>query len=237
MATATVLITDALEEIGAIEADEPLTNSEIQKGLKVLNRLLGEWSAQSLMVYVTTRESFVTVASTPSYTIGTGSTWNTTRPTAVEQAFIRISNIDYPVRVIQDRAEYERISDKNSVTGQPRVLYYDPTYAAGTVYLYPMPDIVYTVHLISLKPFTVVGAVTESVSLPVEYETAIVTNLAIRLAPSFNLSVKPETVAIAEKSLSTLIRRNAKHPISQFDGLLMRGNRGRYDINSGGYVD
>lgn len=232
MATAQQIIEDALADIGAVDPIEPLTANESAHGLRKLNEMLESWSTESLAVYQILQENFPTVAGTASYTIGSGATWNTTRPLRIESAFIRHSGIDYPLDVVL-REVYDAISAKTT-QGRPELLYYEPSVANGVVYPYGVPDAVYTVFLNSYKQLQSFAALTTTVVLPTGYILAIKSNLSLHLAPGYNKTPSDELKNIARDSLAAIKRLNARTPKLGLAHVAFGSNGGSgFSINTG----
>lgn len=217
MATALDIITDSLTDIGAIDPIEALSADESSHGLRKLNEMLASWSLEALSVYQILQENFPTVGGTASYTVGSGATWNTTRPLNVESAFIRSSSIDYPLRVIT-REEYDRIQAKTT-SYMPEYLYFEPSVANAVIYLYGVPDAVYSVFLNSLKQLQSFAGLTTTVVLPPGYLRAIKSNLSIELAPSYHRKPSEELKQTARESKANIKRLNSRTPKLRLDHL------------------
>jgi len=211
MATAQEIIEDALADIGAVDPLETLTANEAAHGLRKLNELLESWSNESLAVYQILQEGFATVAGTGSYTIGSGATWNTTRPLRIESAFLRDSAANDTPLAVLNREEYDSIPLKTTQY-RPEELFYYPTAAQGTVYLRGVPDAVYTVYLNSHKQLQSFTALTTTVVLPPGYLRAIKSNLALDLAPGYNKTQSVLLAAIARDSKAAIKRINSRTP-------------------------
>ena len=232
MATANDIITDALADIGAIDPIEPLTANEAAHGLRKLNELLESWSNESLAVYQILQENFATVAGTASYTIGSGATWNTTRPLRIESAFLRSNSIDYPLTVL-NREEYDWLPLKTTQY-QPEYLFYYPAVANGTVTLYGVPDAIYTVFLNSYKQLQSFAALTDVVVLPPGYLRAIKSNLALELAPGYNREPSALLAAIARDSKAAIKRLNSRTPKLSVAQTAFHGEgRSGFNVNTG----
>ena len=179
MTTVSELVQAAGRKIGV----HSMSADEINDGMDALNMMLKEWSTKPSGVYAVTRESQNTSGGTASYSIGTGETWDTAWPVRIVESFIRIGNSDYPVEIIDGRQYANRFL--KSLQTRPSELYYERTYPAGTVFLYPAPDTTYAVHLWSHKPIAEYSSTATTIALPPEYEAAMLWNLAIVLAPEF----------------------------------------------------
>lgn len=229
MATATQIITAALRHLGKIYSGASPTAAELSDGLSDLNDLLDSWSTEELMVYYRLNENF-TLSGAQSYTIGSGGDFNTTRPTKILSAYVRNGGIDYPVTVLRDRQQYDEIGDK-STTGTPEVLYYEPTLATGTVFVYPVGSASDTLYLNTLAQFTAFPDVTTDVDLPPGYKRALQYNLAVDIAPGYE--TEPSAV-VASRAMSTkadIKRINRQLPIMSYSAAIPTQNT--YDIETG----
>ena len=216
MATAQDIIDRALRLIGAIESGESGTSDESADGLEALNALIDSWRNDRLMVYARTEVSFAMIAGTSSYTVGSGGNFNTTRPVKIESAFHTKSNVNYPVELIDERKWYA--IDDRTVTGEiVEKAWYNPTLSTGTLKVYPVPNATHTLTLVVWTPISTLATVGTSVTLPPGYERALAYNLAIELAPEFQVSARPEVVKIASDSLAALKRVNSRPIVATVD--------------------
>jgi len=226
------LIKFAYFEIGVQAVGDSLSADDEQFAFDMLNMMLGTWGNKRNRIFTTVKESFSLVVGQTSYTIGTGGDFNTTRPTHIEQAYIRDSEgIDHPVEVLEDRAVYEIIPDKD-VNGRPFQLYFERTFTSsqGNILVNRAPQSIESLFLIMWKPFDEFTTKTETVVMPAGYERAIYTQLAIELAPSAGKSVSAELIAKATDALKSIDSTNMEVPEVPSDAPRRRG--GRYNINS-----
>lgn len=207
---------------------------ELTDGMEALNLLLQEWSNGN-GIYRATRESFNCVSGTASYAIGTGQTWDSTRPTRIIAAFCRDSggSTDYPINAYHGAADYAALGLK-STPGRPDRLYYEPSYPYGSILLYPTPDAAYAVHLYSHKPFAAYTATDDDLALPPEFEPALKFNLAVELAEEFGKQISPVTATRAQQTLDALKRLHA-HPVPQLAVNPFHHDT-KFDMTSGGYL-
>lgn len=198
MTTALDLINDACAHIGEYATDTALSDSDAQLCLRALQRMLDSWANEKLVVYSTSEESFSTAASTTRYT---SASLSSGRPVKIEGMFVRSDSVDYPITLIP-REVYDSFTAK-STTGMPEYCYVNPAMTL-TMDLYPTPDAVYTVYVRSRRVLASGLALATSISVPPGYELAIVTNLAIAIAPMFGGAVKTETAEAARSSKAAL---------------------------------
>ena len=230
MATALDIIKHALIKLDSMAINETPSSEDANHAFTILNWMLKQWNNKSKFIYQITNGTYVTVADTASYLIGSGQTWNTTRPIRITEAFVRNDSTDYPLTVIQND-EYQRIAYKSTPTGIPTHLMNNNAYPYATIYLWPVPDAVYTIGLSQWTQFTQFSGLTTAVSLPDGYELALVDNLAFKLAPSYG---KPQIDYRhdAEESASILSETNDKTEDVHFDNILL-GRSGYFNINTG----
>ncbi len=234
MTTVRDLIKSSMRPIGVVASGENPSPAELMDGLEALNMMLNSLSAQAILIYAVTKESFNLVAGQGSYTIGPEGNFNTVRPKMIKGAFIRdVNGLDYPVR-IRGMEEYRLISSK-STPGRPYRLFYNPSSPLGTIYTYPVPNDIEALHMDSLKPLTGTVELDDDLSLPLEYEEFLKYNLCVRIAPEYGKSVPAEVAVIAEDSRYTIVSLNAENnqePVETDFPAVMKGN-GYYDITEG----
>lgn len=198
MTTARDLVEDAAAEVGVMSTDTALSDADAQLILRRLQRMLDSWANEKLIVYSTTEESFSTVDGTTRYT---SASLAAGRPVAIDGMFVRSDSVDYPIEIVP-RAVYDSFASKAD-EGLPEYCYVNAAMTL-TMDLYPTPDAVYTVYVRSRRVLTGTLTLATSISLPPGYEMAIVSNLAIAIAPLFGASAKPETVEVAKASKAAL---------------------------------
>lgn len=222
MTTVGDIVRAAGRKIGVHDMD----GSEINDGIEALNSMLKQWSASKSAVNAITRESFSISAGTASYTMGDGATIDSVWPILITSAFIRIDDTDYPLATFP--AENYAYTGRKADRQRPLAIYYERTYPYGTLFFWPTPDSTYTVHLWSRKGFTEYTAPTTTVSLPPEYEPAMVYNLAIEMAPEYG---KDPSAMVTTKAISTYrtIRNMNIHPVPTVSTNVIGSTRGTSD--------
>lgn len=233
--TARELVAASLRLIGVKAAGESLEASEATDGLAALNRLLGSWSTEGLLVHARTRDSFTLTSGDGSYTFGSSGDLNSTRPTEILEAFIRDESvspaIDYPPLKMLSLEEWSRVSQKESEGGIPRNLYDDGGYPLRTLYLHPEPTGSKKLVVHSRKPLTELATIDTSVSLPPGYDRALVYNLALDLSPEYGKTPPDSVVLIAQETKGNLKNRNHSAPVLRCDSALLPS--GGFDMDTG----
>ena len=236
--TALTLITDALEELNVFQPGESIDNASAQSAFRILNRLIGSWAQQALLIPAQIREAFDLVANQASYTIGPDGDFDTVRPpnqqsvTGVNLVLTASDpDVEIPLARLTDDG-YRLLSVKGLDSGQPAAFYYNPTFTAmlGTLYLWPIPNVATNdIAIYTNRPLSTFADLTSTYAFPDGYGEALTYGLARRLAAPFGREVSPDLLDKAVQSLATIKRSNAK--LSDLPNYF--GSAGWYDFNSG----
>lgn len=107
------------------------------------------------------------------------------RPLEIIEARVHDKNDEDITLSIITRTEYMNIVDKDS-EGTPNQIYYDPQLTNGKLYVWPSPDDVSDVIILTGKyPIDDFDASTNDACFPQEWHEALKYNLAVRLAPEY----------------------------------------------------
>lgn len=214
MPTARNIIKRSMQKAGILTKTEDPSADEAADALQSLNNLLGTWSNRALDISARAWETFTLSGGVTSYTIGAGQTFNTSRPVKIVEAYIRQpGNTDTPLDIIDDE-QYNQIQSK-STQGLPYFLSYDNAYPSATIRLYPVPSSAYQLFILSEKPLTSF-TLDQNVDYPAGWEDAIISNLAIRLAPEYGQPVSADLREEANSSHAEIMIAIARNrPIAQ----------------------
>lgn len=188
------------------------------RALRFLQNMLSSWSSDGLIAPYSVTENFTLTIGQAIYTIGvTADAPNlitvTGRPVRITNAYIRISNVDYAIETDMTKSEYLSISSKDTES-RPTRLYYDPQYPNGKIKFNYEAASAYDFHLVSQKVLVSPTALTTTFSIPLEYNRAMVYNLAIELAANTVNSLHNSVYIIAEESLDAIKSINATDVLS-----------------------
>jgi hypothetical protein len=187
------------------------------------------------MLYHVTKEDFQLVAGQQVYTIGNGGNFNTSRPIAIEQATIKITNTDWPI-VSLAYDDWSAVRLKSLVANYAQYLYLDNTYPLGNVYFYPVPTltagVVPPITLYMRKPLDNFDRINQELNLPKGYARALKYNLAVELAPEYQTDPGSVVTKIAQTSKADLKRTNFRATTMQNDPALYSTKQTRYNIYS-----
>lgn len=179
------IIIDAYERCNRLSPGETLGADDAAFGLRRLNLLVDELSAQNLFLY---RDTITSAAQTGDITLGAG-VWAALSP-GDEIISASANNVPLsPVTMQQYNALYQP-----ATSAQPAVYAQD---GLSTVYLYPQPN-GQTIRLQTRVGVKAFADLTTSYMLPNGYASALGAGLAVRIAPSV-LGAIPAGLLRAEK--------------------------------------
>lgn len=226
MTTGQDIIYGALRQISSVTPGEPIDGGEASNALTVVNRLLAAFSMEWGLINVTTTEPFPLVIGQTSYTIGSGGNFNTVRPDKIFNQWLydSISGIRYKIDLIADN-QYNSIP-LNTIQSIPKVIYYDPQYPLGIIYIYPTASLTtYQLNLESYKPIAQFSSLTSTMNLPGEYFEELVLLTADELAPEYGYEMTQRQVQKVDQVKDLMKARNFKRSAAGFDAAINGASR------------
>lgn len=191
----------ALRTLGVLALDQTPEATQYTNALVKLNGLVGELRVKGLQIFQRTTYTMTLTNGTSSYNIGTGLTLNTPYPLHLLQA-IRL-DANSSTRVDMDiiaNSNFNRLPSNSS--GVPIQINYQPKMNMGVVQLWPTPDSYsatnVTIQLTYLRPLEYFSSSTDTADFPEEWVSAIIYNLAVRLAPEYGIPLQDRSLLIKE---------------------------------------
>jgi hypothetical protein len=228
------LLTDALMEIGVVNAVDAPSAEDAALALRKLNELFDDWNAEYGMIYADTITAYTLTPDQNPHTIGpTGDFVVTSRPERIKSAYYLTSDgYRYPITV-RDAAWYADVGDPERTAEIPTDLYLETAWPDGNLWLYPVPD---TARQIELRVPVVIGQVVlgDTFWMPPGYKSAVTLTLAESLAAPFKVPLSPLTVRSAAKARARVYSKNVRIPRlqTQDSGMPCAGGDG-YDYRRG----
>lgn len=212
-----------------------VSTADLATALVEFQDMLSSWSIEGLIVPYYVTENFTLTIGQAIYTIGvTGDSPDlvtaTGRPLRITDAYFRIDDLDYPIDVYMNKTKYTEIRSKN-LELRPRRLYYDPQYPNGKIKFNAECDATYDFHLISEKALAEVTAITDTLSLPLGINRALVYNLAIGLAGGLRNRISDDVRRIAKESKEIFENYNSIEKLEgpvHLDSAVTRNSNYRY---------
>lgn len=229
------VITAALQVIGASAPGETIDSLLAQQAFVMLNDLVESVSNSSFMILSTT-EIIAPIGNLgTAITIGPGAMIDTARPLNILSAFVRVSNIDYPVAVINIE-QYELITLKQVNGPWPRALYYQSLNPIGIINLWPKPSSG-EIHLYASQVFPRFVTMNDTINFPQGYAMWMRWSLAELLMPAYGKTDQAMVAMVTKNANRAMaeIKRTNMQPIQavQFDSALVGNGRN----NSGFYLN
>ena len=158
MTTTRDIITLAMKEAGVLGLGQTLLAEDANDGLKLLNRMLAQWQKRRWLV-PSLYEIVALGNGNVSNLIGPGKYYNALRPDKIQAAYFKqvvsgqpsANQVSYPLSPIWSYEDYSMISLK-ALPAWPSRFFYDAAYPYGNVYIWPVPDNTYEIHLICKSP-------------------------------------------------------------------------------------
>ena len=213
MTTALDVIKRALRLNGTYSIGEEPSSDEAADCLAALNDMIGSMSNEGLLIYAPTLDTITLSAGVGSYTVGPSGSTVTTRPVEVlDSSYIVYGDVSYPLEILAIQ-NYNDIALKTSAGSVPNCLYVYSAMPDITVTAYPTPGASMTLKLWSNKLIQSFASLTDVVTLPPGYERMLAYNLAVDIAPEYEVDIKPAVMQVADSSRRTIKRTNTKPPL------------------------
>ena len=234
MASTADLIRDALLELAVQDPIDPTDPALLSLGLVRFNSLIDLANAEQIATYAVTFPTFSTTSGLSPHTIGpTGATWTVTqRPVAILAANrlqgSGVTLVRIPIN-IRDKAWWMAQSTPNVQDGIPTDLFYDPTWDNGSVYLWPVPDAVFTIELMVRLVLSQVTAatITTTLSMPPAMYRWLMLTLAEDLCTPLSQTWTPtQAKKLAKATTAYFGNNNPPIRIATRDSGMPSGSRG-----------
>lgn len=208
MATVETIINRALRLNGSIASGEGGSPEELADGLVSLNTMLKSWDSDRLTVYAKRRDVVNLSNGTQTYTVGIGGALNIPRPVSLlSVAAVSSSGLALPMELI-GAEDWGAIVEKTVSGTMPRKLYNNNAYPLATFYIWPVPSGVPQLDIYAWIQLTQFVAISDAFDFPPGYELAIVSNLAMQIAPEYGRGVTADLGRMAQASLMNLQKLN-----------------------------
>jgi len=262
MYTVRDLLNGAHRLLGLTDSGNVLPESVYQDNLPALNQMLESWNTERLSVFCTQDQVYLwppgervrtlgpsgdfalilgTQTPAPMGTqdddfIGVDSPLNPQRPILLDDStFFRdpTTNVAYGIKFI-NQLQYNNIAVKTVTSTYPQVMFVNNTFPNITMSVYPVPNRELEFHFISVQPLTNPTTLETTLLFPPGYIRAFRYNLALELAPEFNVNPSPDVRRVAMYSKRDLKRINNPRDVMAMPYSII-ARRNRYNIYAGNY--
>lgn len=213
---------------GVLGVGQVALAQDIADAQTALTLMMQQWRQKRWLVFRLDWTLFPLTIGKQSYTVGTSGATpapdvvvdGNFRPANIQSCFLRQNvgsgpnsyPIDFPMRILESREHYDRISLK-FLRSWPASIYYDPTIGYATLYIWPIPvQNLFSLYIAWQQPIDVAGEGGLSLDLdtvvPVETQEAIIYNLAQRFILNYKLPPDPGIADMARATLNTMRQTN-----------------------------
>lgn len=217
---------------GLIASGETMTDDEANDAFESLNDMIESWTSEGLLLFNSTRETFNLVSGTQAYEMGTGLTWNSSKPMSIEAVSVLAADgQEFPCEIINYQ-EWQRISLKNQSDSIPHRVYIEQNAANYKFYFWPKPnDSSVDAVIYSRKPLSAFTSLSQTVSLPQGYARGLRYNLTVELSVEYGKQVD-QVVYETANELKANLKRNNFNPVVMINDTNRLDRERTYDIES-----
>lgn len=262
MYTVRDLLNGAHRLLGLTDSGNVLPESVYQDNLPALNQMLESWNTERLSVFCTQDQTYFWPAGERIRTLGPsgdfvfilGTQFNDPistqdedllgldtltgpqRPILLDDStFFRdpTTNVAYGIKFI-NQLQYNNIAVKTVTSTYPQVMFVNNTFPNITMSVYPVPNRLLEFHFISVQPLDNPTTLETTLLFPPGYIRAFRYNLALELAPEFNVNPSPDVRRVAMYSKRDLKRINNPRDVMAMPYSII-ARRNRYNIYAGNY--
>ena len=262
MATVRELLNGAHRLLGLVNSGNVLPEAVYQDNIIALNQMIDSWNTERLAVFCTQDQVYLWPANERVRTLGPSGDFafflgtqsndplatqngnlfgidgvsGPQRPILLEDStYFRdpSTNVSYGLRFI-NQLQYNNIAVKTVTSTYPQVMFVNMTFPDITLSVYPVPTKEMEFHFVSVQPLAVPATLETELEFPPGYLRAFRYNLALELAPEFNVEPSNEVRRIAMYSKRNLKRINNPDDVMAMPYSLM-ARRNRYNIYAGNF--
>ena len=261
MATTRELLSGAHRLLGLVNSGNVLPEAVYQDNLVALNQMIDSWSTERLAVFCTQDQTYYWEAGHRIRTLGPTGDFvyilatqseipivtqdedyigvddaTTLRPILLDDStYFRdpSTNVSYGIKFI-NQLQYNNIAVKTVQSTYPQVMFVNMTFPDITLSVYPVPSRMLEFHFISVQPLANATTLSTDLAFPPGYLRAFRYNLALELAPEFNVEPPPEVRRVAMYSKRNLKRINNPRDLMAMPYSLI-ARRNRYNIYAGNF--
>ena len=261
MATTRELLSGAHRLLGLVNSGNVLPEAVYQDNLVALNQMIDSWSTERLAVFCTQDQTYYWEAGARIRTLGPTGDFvyilatqseipivtqdedyigvddaTTQRPILLDDStFFRdpSTNVSYGIKFI-NQLQYNNIAVKTVQSTYPQVMFVNMTFPDITLSVYPVPNRMLEFHFISVQPLANATTLATDLAFPPGYLRAFRYNLALELAPEFNVEPPPEVRRVAMYSKRNLKRINNPRDLMAMPYSII-ARRNRYNIYAGNF--
>jgi hypothetical protein len=215
-----------MRKLGVLARGEVPRGEEASDLMRDLNRMIGSWNNQNLLVKGIQIDEFLLTPGKKTYTLGPGGDFDIVAPVKTKSVFYKVDSAYQTSLDIIDSSKWGVLQGNIVESDIPTHVFIDNDYPLQKVRLYPTPSTANTLVLHNYRVLEKVTSLTQEIDLQDGYELALVTNLALAIAPDFGKTPSELLYKSAMDSLKLIKRTNTQNTELRVDKALthQRGN-------------
>jgi len=236
MITARTLVGDAHRLLGLANSGNVLPEAVYQDNLRTMNQMIESWSIERLAIFNTQDQVFVWPVDQINQTLGPTGDFVGNRPILLDDStYYRDpgTNVSFGIKMINQQ-QYDGIAVKTVTSTYPQVMWVNMEYPNIAMTIYPKPTRALEWHFISVDELTQPATLNTDLAFPPGYLRAFTYNLAMEIAPEFNVEPSVQVKRIAMSSKRNIKRVNAPDDIMSLPYALV-ATRQRFNVYAGNY--
>lgn len=233
--TVSDIITQALQNIGAISFGEGIESAVLQSCIMQLNAILRQYS-NNYMNYKIYDGQVQVLSNTPKIQLGTSYSGDSNellysvanisaRPATISQVDVIMGTLTFSVP-IKSYEEYTKLPIKN-VTSIPQSCYYQIGMPFDYLWFYPQVPVGYSIRVIGRSQFPTYTNPSDIVVMPPEYVEVLIYDLALHVSPMFGQNPSEGLVMMANSAKKHIKQRNVLQHIPRSTNDFQNGSNGR----------
>lgn len=232
--TALNIVTDAMRDLGLLNASDPASGDDADFVLTKLNRLVDNLNAEREAIYDASMVVYTLTPALAPHTIGpTGTFVVTQRPVSLEGANLILTTSTPAVRVpinLRDEGWWLDVRVRALSTSIPTDVFYDAAWPNGALNFWPVPSTAYQVELWT-RSVVAELALTTTFSMPPGYRDMITLTLEESLLGPFRVAGPPGLSQDAAKARGRVQANNVTVPTIVTQDAGMPGGRAATHMN------
>lgn len=237
MATFRTIVTDAMVELGVLQANESPSTDDAAWVMRKLIRLFDSWNAYRPAVFCELFTSFTFVPSQQDYTIGASGADITMalRPVTLEGFNVVLTNVSPVVRNPCNLRDYQwwQYQSLRTVTASfPTDVYYEPQFPLGILHVWPKPSVAYGGEIVTRRLIDEAITLNDTFAMPQGYQSAAVYTLSEECATGFSVSITEKLAQLGRETRARIFANNDfSGRLTTLDAGMPTSNGGRSSFN------
>ncbi len=230
------IVTESMQEMGALAAGETAPIQDAADVLKKLQRLIDRYNARKVMVYNVNFATYSLPANTYPITIGPGGAIDVNqRPVDIESIAIFLTSSSTPVKLILNKRDQQWWAAQTIPTLTSSLttdFYYSPDWPLGQIFFWPTQTIVHDFQLETRLVLTQATSYNQDFTMPPGYWDLVVYDLADSIGGIFGRSSSADLLRKLTQARKAVEVNNISSPRLSSDAPSSRGvNDARPDYN------